>query len=127
MFMLGAGMAYIFLPNQAASLATISREQTGRASTFSSVQRQVGAALGVAVLSTVLAAFGAVHASAAGDTTPNLTAYRAAFIAAAIFSLIGALFALRVPDEDAAETMVRSIKRRRRDEPSSPQPQLAGD
>jgi EmrB/QacA subfamily drug resistance transporter len=127
MFMLGAGMAYIFLPNQAASLATISSEQTGRASTFSSVQRQVGAALGVAVLSTVLAAFGAVRSGGAGQTTPNLTAYRAAFIAAAIFALIGAAFALRVPDEDAAETMVRGIKRRPAEEPSSARPQLAGD
>jgi EmrB/QacA subfamily drug resistance transporter len=128
MFMLGAGMAYIFLPNQAASLATISREQTGRASTFSSVQRQVGAALGVAVLSTVLAAFGTVHADGGGQTAPNLTAYRAAFIAAAIFALIGAVFALRVPDEDAAETMVRRVSRRTADDPaSSPRPQLAGD
>ncbi|MEZ4625466.1 MAG: MFS transporter [Thermomicrobiales bacterium] len=41
MFMLGTGMACVFLPNQAASMATITREQTGRASTLFSVQRQI--------------------------------------------------------------------------------------
>ena len=48
MFLIGVGMAYVFLPNQAACLATISSEATGRASTIFSVQRQLGAAIGVA-------------------------------------------------------------------------------
>ena len=61
MFFLGTGMACIFLPNQAASLSTISRERTGRATMFMSVQRQLGAAVGVALLSTVLAAVGATQ------------------------------------------------------------------
>lgn len=103
MFLIGGGMAYIFLPNQAASLATITREATGRASTISSVQRQVGAAGGVAALSIVLAAIGPTRAGGA----PNLAAYHAAFLAAAGFALIGALFALRVPDRDAVGTMGR--------------------
>ena len=42
MFFVGFCMAYVFLPNQAASLATISRAQTGRATTLTNVQRQVG-------------------------------------------------------------------------------------
>ncbi len=105
MFMLGTGMAFIFLPNQAASLATITREQTGRATTFMSVQRQLGAAFGVAVLSSVLAGVGLVSVDAAGIESPNLTAYRAAFLTAAVLALIGAAFALKVPDADAANTM----------------------
>jgi EmrB/QacA subfamily drug resistance transporter len=107
MFMLGVGMSYVFLPNQAASMATVSRELTGRASTFWSVQRQLGAAIGVATLSTVLTIVGPTRTNAVGDKIPHLTAYRAAFLAAAAFSFIGALFALRVPDREAAATMRR--------------------
>jgi EmrB/QacA subfamily drug resistance transporter len=109
MFCVGFCMAYVFLPNQAASLATISRSQTGRATTISNVQRQVGAALGVAAASTVLALVGA-HAGGPSDPEP----YRAALLLAATFALIGSLFALLVPDEEAAETMVpreRPVKR----------------
>lgn len=105
MFGIGVGMAYIFLPNQAASLATISSADTGRASTLSSVQRQLGSAVGVAILSGVLAAIGPLTVTATGATGPNLAAYRAAFLAAAALALVGALLALRVPDADAAATM----------------------
>jgi EmrB/QacA subfamily drug resistance transporter len=100
MYFVGFGMAYVFLPNQAASLATISPAKTGRASTISNVQRQLGAALGVAVLSSLLAA---VAARAGGPSDP--WPYRAALIAAAAFALVGAACALGVPDEEAAETM----------------------
>jgi EmrB/QacA subfamily drug resistance transporter len=104
MFLIGVGMAYVFLPNQAASFATISREDTGQASTFFSVQRQIGSALGVAVLSGVLvAANSGTGDGAVGE--PSLAAYRAAFLAAAALAALGALLALRVPDQDAAATM----------------------
>ncbi len=111
MFMLGVGMAYIFLPNQAASMATISRRDTGRASMLFSVQRQVGAATGVAALSTVLSYVGTETINAAGIATPNIDAYRAAFLAAAALAIIGSLLAWRVPDEDAAVTMQRKAER----------------
>ncbi len=107
MFMLGVGMAYVFLPNQAASMATITREQTGRASTLFSVQRQIAAASGVALMSTVLTAVGLVTISVAGIEEPNLDAYKAAFAVAAASALLGSLLAWRIPDEEAAVTMVR--------------------
>lgn len=109
MFCLGAGMAFVFLPNQTASLATISRRDTGRATTLTNVQRQLGGALGVALLSSVLASFGAVVTTSDGTTEPNMTAYRAAFIAAAILALIGASLAQRVPDREAEVTMARKV------------------
>jgi EmrB/QacA subfamily drug resistance transporter len=118
MFCLGAGMAFLFLPNQAASLATVSHRDTGRATTLTNVQRQLGSAIGVATLSTVLAAVGAVVVTDSGSTEPNMTAYRAAFLAAAAMSLIGAAFAQRVPDEDAAETMGRPVRTRPRPAPA---------
>ena len=68
------------------------------------MQRQIGSALGVAVLSGVLAATGP-GAVEGGMAEPSLTAYRAAFLAAAALALAGALLALRVPDRDAAATM----------------------
>jgi EmrB/QacA subfamily drug resistance transporter len=106
MFGVGFGMAYVFLPNQAASLATISRADTGRATTFTNIQRQVGAALGVAVLSSVLVAVGLAGAGAADPA-----AYRIAFFVAAGFALVASVLALRVPDAEAAETMVGYRKR----------------
>lgn len=111
MFLLGVCMAYIFLPNQAASMATISREATGRASTIFSVQRQVGSAVGIAVIGSVLAIMGATTVGADGATLPNVDAYRAAFLVAAVLAVIGAAMALRVPDEDAAATMVPQVRR----------------
>jgi len=105
MFLIGVGMAYVFLPAQAAGFATISRAATGQASTLSNVQRQLGAALGVALLSSVLAAFGPIHVTAAGLSQPHVAAYRAGFLAAAALAVIGAVIALRVPDRDAAATM----------------------
>ncbi len=107
MFTLGTGMAFIFLPNQVASLATISRRDTGRATTLTNVQRQLGSALGVALLSTVLSSIGAVVATTSGAAEPNLAAYRAAFFVAAGVALAGALVSWRVPDEEASETMAR--------------------
>lgn len=102
MFLLGFGIAYVFLPNQAASLATITSAQTGRASTLFTVQRQLGGALGIALVSTVLTLVGT--GSSNGDVLP---AYRVAFLTAALLASIGAACALKVPDRDAAITMRR--------------------
>jgi EmrB/QacA subfamily drug resistance transporter len=112
MFFIGVGMAYVFLPNQAASMATISRAETGGASMLMSVQRQLGSAIGVALLSTVLSIIGPFRANGEGVRVPNLDAYQAAFFVAAGLTLIGAAFAFLVPDEDAAATM--QVRRRQR-------------
>ena len=107
MFLLGCGMACVFVSNQAAALATISKADTGRASMLYSVLRQIGAAAGVAILSSVLIVVGTWEVIV-GVSSPNQDAYQAAFLAAAAFALIGALLATRVPDEDAAITMRRA-------------------
>ncbi len=107
MFMLGCGMACVFVSNQAAALATISKADTGRASMLYSVMRQIGAAAGVAILSSVLIIVGA-EKTTAGVSAPNQDAYQAAFLVAAALALIGATLATRIPDEDAAITMRRA-------------------
>lgn len=110
MFCLGISMAYIFLPNQAASLATVSRSETGRASTLFSVQRQIGSAVGIALLGSVMALVGTTIGGAV-DGPPNIDAYHAAYLTAAGIAFVGALFALRVPDSEAAATMVSQSRR----------------
>lgn len=111
MFFIGVGMSYVFLPAQVAGFATISRSDAGQASTLSSVQRRVGGAVGVALLSTVLALAGPTVVASGGGTRPNLNAYHIAFAVAAVLAAIAAVTALRIPDEDAAETMQSPARR----------------
>lgn len=106
MFALGCGMACIFVSNQAAALGTISRADTGRASMLMSVQRQIGAAFGVAVISSVLTAIGLFD-----GLEPNHRAYQIAFLTAAGIALVGAALSVQVPDKDAAITMRKATRR----------------
>jgi len=121
MFTLGLMMAQIFVPTQAASMAMISPANTGRASTFFNTMRQVGSAVGVAILSTVLIGVGTTHVSG-GGSQPNMTAYRLAFATAALFAIAAAGFSLTFHDSDAAETMVRRHPKAARS--TSPQPDV---
>jgi len=111
MFALGIGVSLVFIPNQAASMATITKAQTGRASSIFNTGKQFGGAVGVALLSTVLAAAGPTR-ERAGHLTANLSAYHAGFLAAAAVALISILVALTVRDRDAAATMVSSQRQR---------------
>jgi EmrB/QacA subfamily drug resistance transporter len=104
MFVLGYAMAHVFVPSQAAAFATISRAATGRAATLFNANRQLGSAVGVAVLSTVLATVGLVHHTA-GAVVPNLTSYHLAFATASVIAVIGAAIALTIRDSDAAPSM----------------------
>jgi EmrB/QacA subfamily drug resistance transporter len=104
-FLIGAGMAFAFTSTQAASFTTISAAATGRASALYNAQRQVGSALGVAVLSTVISFVGPVIAGPHGGVQPNLNAYHAAFIAASALALASALIGLFISDRAAAPSM----------------------
>ncbi len=68
----------------------------------------MGAAVGIAALATVLAAAGAIGGDAA-----SFTAYRVAFLVAAVLALVGAVSALRVPDDESAETMHVQVRAKR--------------
>jgi len=91
-------------PVQAASFATITPAATGRASTMFNAIRQLGGAIGVAVLTTVIVFVGPVHL-VAGHAVPNLTAYRVAFLVAAAIALSGVASSLSIRDADAAATI----------------------
>jgi EmrB/QacA subfamily drug resistance transporter len=104
MFALGLAISHVFVPSQAAAFATVSPAATGRASMLFNTARQVGGAVGVAVLTTVISAVGVSHV-VAGHRTPNLAAFHWAFVTAAAIALAAAWFALRINDADAASTM----------------------
>jgi EmrB/QacA subfamily drug resistance transporter len=106
LFVSGYGMSHVFVPAQAAGFATISAADTARASTVFNAQRQLGGAVGVALLSSVVAAVGPVR-FVAHHALANLGAYHAAFLVAAGVALMAAVAALTINDSDASQTMVR--------------------
>jgi MFS family permease len=101
---LGVSMGNIFVPLQAAAFATITPAATGRASTMFNAVRQLGGAIGVAILTTAIVAVGPVHL-VAGHPEANLTAYRVAFLVAAAFAVMSIAFAMLIRDADAAQTI----------------------
>ncbi len=82
MFFVGYGMSHVFTSAQAAGFATISGADTARASTVFNAVRQLGGAIGVALLSTVVAEIGPTVVRD-GHVVPNLTAYHVTFLVAA--------------------------------------------
>jgi EmrB/QacA subfamily drug resistance transporter len=104
MLTLGLSMAQVFVPVQAAAFATITPAATGRASTMFNAIRQLGGAVGVAVLTTVIVLVGPVHL-VGGHEVANLTAYRVAFLAAAAICLCAVGCSLSIRDADAASTI----------------------
>jgi EmrB/QacA subfamily drug resistance transporter len=106
MLLLGLSWAQALVPLQAAAFATISPADTGAASTLFNTGRQLGMAIGVAILTTVASAVGLTH-RVAGRTAPHLTAYHAALVAASAIALIAAGLAQFVDDRAAAATMRR--------------------
>jgi MFS family permease len=121
MFTLGLSMGQVFVPLQAAAFATITPASTGRASTMFNTVRQLGGAVGVAVLTTAIVLVGPVHV-VAGHPVANLTAYRVAFLVAAAFCLLAIPCALSIRDSDAAATIVR---RERHHDAAQPAPEPA--
>ncbi|MBO0731572.1 MAG: multidrug efflux MFS transporter, partial [Acidimicrobiaceae bacterium] len=97
LFVLGMGMSAVFVPSQAAGFATITPAETARASTLFNANRQLGGAVGVALLTTVLAAVGPIKL-VHGHPASNLAAYHTAFVVAALVAFVGVLVALTIAD-----------------------------
>jgi hypothetical protein len=111
---LGFGISFVFIPAQAASMATIAHAQIGRASSAFNAGKQFGGAIGVALLTTVLATAGPAR-EVAGHAVPNLAAFHDGFLAAAAVAVVAVAAALTIRDADAATTMVaRPTTRSRR-------------
>jgi len=100
MFAVGVGWAFVVITMNAGAFSQISPRDTGRAAALYNAQRQLAAALGVAVLATI------VGLQSSGTTlSGNVTAFRVAFLAVAAFPLAGACIAVFIRDKDAASTM----------------------
>jgi EmrB/QacA subfamily drug resistance transporter len=97
MFFTGASFGFAMSPSQTAGMATISAAQTGQASTLLNTLRQAGAAVGVALIGTIL---GASHAGPA-----DLTGFHVAFAFAAGLMVLGVICSAFVRDSEAAATM----------------------
>jgi EmrB/QacA subfamily drug resistance transporter len=102
MYFTGGSFGFAISPSQTANMATITPAETGHASTLQNTVRQAGAAAGVALLGTVLAATGAGARDLAG--------YHLAFLAAACLMALGVACSCFVNDADAAPTMAASLR-----------------
>ena len=102
MFIRGVLLPLMFIPLTASSFATISMQDTGRASSLFSTTRQLCSGVGVAVLGAIL-----FTGLADGPKTPagQLDAYHRAFLWVSIIYFAGALAAMLIKDSDAAATM----------------------
>jgi EmrB/QacA subfamily drug resistance transporter len=106
LFVMGFGVAAVFMPSQAAGFATVGAERTSVASTIFNAQRQLGGAIGVALLTAVISALHPVR-TVAGHAEANLHAFHTGLYVCAGVAVTAALAALTVRDSDAASTMVR--------------------
>jgi EmrB/QacA subfamily drug resistance transporter len=119
MFAMGFMQGQIFVPSQGAAFATVSRAASGRASTMFNAGRQLGGAIGVALLTTAVVAVGARHV-VGGRPEPNLLAYHVAFLIAAAVDAAAIGVALTIRDADAAATI--PARRRRSGRRAAAQP-----
>jgi hypothetical protein len=97
MFFTGLSFGFAMAPSLAANMAKISAAETGHASTLQNTVRQAGAAVGVALLGTVLGVTGA--------SALDLAGYHLAFLIAAAVMALGVVVSAFVNDRDAAATM----------------------
>jgi EmrB/QacA subfamily drug resistance transporter len=103
LFALGLGVAAVFIPSQAISMTTLSKAEIGKASPVFNAGKQLGSAVGVALLSTIVALTAGHGAGQA--PTGDLTPYRIAFLAAALVAIVSIPVAASIRDSEAAPTM----------------------
>jgi hypothetical protein len=109
MLLTGVGFTAMYISIQAASFTTISDRQTGHASSLFNAQRQLSAALGVAVVASILGAAAPLATGAASGAASGaaiVPAFHTAFLVAAGLLAVGAALALRIRDDDARSTIV---------------------
>jgi EmrB/QacA subfamily drug resistance transporter len=116
MFLRGISFSFAIVSSQAATFATISSAETGRASSLFNTNRQAAGSVGVALLATILTQTAGGALSSGAVTLANqqiaLSAFHMAFAASIVFGLLGIVFASRIHDEDAASTMARGPRQK---------------
>ncbi|HZU75376.1 MAG TPA: DHA2 family efflux MFS transporter permease subunit [Dehalococcoidia bacterium] len=112
MLVRGWGFAFVLIPSQTATFATIKSQDTGRASAVFNSLRQVAASLGVALMGTVLANRLLHNSAALGDPRTlhgAVLGFHDAFFVAALLGAVGIAAALLIDDRLAAGTMRRIL------------------
>jgi EmrB/QacA subfamily drug resistance transporter len=104
---LGLGISLAFVSSQASSMATLTRAQTGKASTIFNAGKQLGGAIGVALLNTVLVVASSAH-QPDKSIAIGTTGYHEGFLVATVVAVIAMLVALTIRDVDAASTLMPS-------------------
>lgn len=103
----GVGFGFVLVPLQAATYATISPSDTGRATALYNAASQVASSLGVAVSASALTSRLSVHDAVLGPATPDgaILAFHDVFLLVGLLSLAGASVAFLISDRAAARTM----------------------
>lgn len=105
MIVAGIGMGFVFAPTAAVVLGSVSREHAGKASGANTTVREIGGALGIAVLSTVFVAHGST-----GSPQQFVDGLHPAVWVGVVVVFAGAVCALGIPrhprPEAAAEAQV---------------------
>ncbi|MGW7006225.1 MFS transporter [Streptomyces sp. NPDC054933] len=94
----GAGMGFVFAPTAAVVLGSVSTQHEGKASGANTTVREIGGALGIAVLSSVFAA----HGSAAGPEQFVHGLHPAVWVGVAVV-LAGGLCGLFIPRQPSPQ------------------------
>jgi hypothetical protein len=107
MFTRGLGFGFVLVPLQAATYATVSPAETGRATALYNAASQVASSLGVAVAAAALTNRLAARDAQLGPFTPDLAinAFHDVFLLIGSLSLVGVGVALLISDREAAATM----------------------
>jgi hypothetical protein len=107
----GVTMAFALLPLQASAYANVDLSDTGRATAIYSVNRQIAASFGVAILATVFVEVTAhlvAGASGPGEVAAGtLDAFRVSFLVSSLLALVAIVPAMLIRDRDAASTIRR--------------------
>ncbi|HDR9181096.1 TPA: multidrug efflux MFS transporter [Burkholderia vietnamiensis] len=104
MFCLGLGISFAFVSSQASSMTTLTKAQVGKASTIFNASKQLGGAIGVALLNTVLVAASPAHQHG-NSVAVGLRGYHKGFFVAAVVAVMAMLVALTIRDTDVASTL----------------------
>jgi EmrB/QacA subfamily drug resistance transporter len=107
----GLGAGAVIVPTSVAAMSGVTADQHGVASALLNVSRQLGGALGLAVIATVVASFAARSAAAGNAAAAALTAgFRAGFAVSALLVVVSLFIAAVLLREDGRGQRVNLIE-----------------
>jgi EmrB/QacA subfamily drug resistance transporter len=107
----GLGFGFVLVPLQAATYATVSPSDTGRATALYNAASQVASSFGVAIAATALTSRLSDRGATLGPFTPApaINAFQDVFLLIGLLTLAGAAVALLISDRAAAATMAPKV------------------